>query len=74
MNNVIYDKAYYEIRDEVHDRLLDWMDRIRDPFRSFMWGGREWREAHSEYYGEGTGNRPRPMGFPFQALKDLRRP
>ena len=67
MNNVIHDPTYCEIRDKLHDRLLDWMDEIRDPFRSFAWGRRQWREACPEYYGEETGNRPRPRGFPFQA-------
>ena len=41
------------------------MDRIRDPFRSFRWGHRDWRQVREEFY-SGPG-RNRPQGFPFQA-------
>jgi uncharacterized sulfatase len=32
-------------RDDLHDRLLDWMDAKRDPFRGPAWERRPWRAA-----------------------------
>jgi uncharacterized sulfatase len=29
--------------DRLHDRLLDWMNRTRDPFRGYCWERRPWR-------------------------------
>jgi uncharacterized sulfatase len=31
------------IRDALHDRLLQWMDDKRDPFRGPVWQRRPWR-------------------------------
>lgn len=28
----------------MHDALLDYMDKIRDPFRSYQWSLRPWRK------------------------------
>ncbi|WP_434362376.1 sulfatase-like hydrolase/transferase [Parasalinivibrio latis] len=44
MNNLIDHPDYADIRDELHDRLLNYMDFIRDPFRSYEWAMRPWRE------------------------------
>jgi uncharacterized sulfatase len=68
LDNVLAHPAYRETRDELHDRLLEEMDRIRDPFRTFRWGDRSWRRARKNYYLGGTrGNgRGKPAGFPFQ--------
>ena len=30
-------------RDGLHDRLIDWMNRTRDPFRGYFWLNRPWR-------------------------------
>ncbi len=30
-------------RDRLHDRLLDWMNATRDPFRGYYWERRPWR-------------------------------
>jgi uncharacterized sulfatase len=43
MTNLIDDPAYAEVRDGMHDRLLDWMYEKRDPFRSASWERRPWR-------------------------------
>ena len=34
LQNRIDDPAYAEVRDRLHDELLDWMYAVRDPFRS----------------------------------------
>ncbi|MBR5380301.1 MAG: sulfatase-like hydrolase/transferase [Clostridia bacterium] len=44
MVNVINDPAYAEARDRLHDELLDWMNRTRDPFRGYQWSCRPWRK------------------------------
>ncbi|HKJ84993.1 MAG TPA: sulfatase-like hydrolase/transferase [Spirochaetia bacterium] len=41
--NLIESADHAGPRDELHDRLLDWMNRTRDPFRGYQWERREWR-------------------------------
>ncbi len=43
VHNLIADPDYAAIRDELHDRLLDWMYDKRDPFRGPCWERRPWR-------------------------------
>jgi uncharacterized sulfatase len=43
MNNLINSSEYASIRNQLHDRLLDWMNVSRDPFRGYYWGKRAWR-------------------------------
>ena len=43
LKNVISDEAYAAARDALHDELLDWMNRTRDPFRGYQWQCRPWR-------------------------------
>ncbi|MBN1246928.1 MAG: DUF4976 domain-containing protein, partial [Anaerolineae bacterium] len=46
------------VRDELHDRLLDWMYAKRDPFRGPVWERRPWRASRRlQWRGE---FRPRP--------------
>ena len=66
MRNRLADPALSAERDRLHDWMLAEMDRIRDPFRSFRWGRRDWRQVREEFYWGGVG-RGRPEGFPFQA-------
>ena len=54
-----FERAY------THDVLLDEMDRIRDPFRSFRWGDRPWRSVRQAFY-HGGARRDHPEGFPFE--------
>lgn len=63
--NVLHEPACAAVRDDLHDRLLAEMDRIRDPFRSFRWGHRDWRRVREAFYTGGQ-RRDRPRGFPFQ--------
>lgn len=41
--NLIDDPSFAELRDRMHDRLLDWMYAKRDPFRGPVWERRPWR-------------------------------
>jgi uncharacterized sulfatase len=43
MNNLIDSPEYAALRNELHDRLLNWMNVSRDPFRGYYWGRRSWR-------------------------------
>lgn len=43
MTNLIEDEAYAGIRDALHDKLLNWMNETRDPFRGYYWERRPWR-------------------------------
>jgi uncharacterized sulfatase len=43
MKNLIGSATHAAIRNALHDRLLDWMNRTRDPFRGYTWERRPWR-------------------------------
>ena len=43
MKNLIDSKEHAAIRNDLHDRLLNWMNTSRDPFRGYYWGHRAWR-------------------------------
>jgi uncharacterized sulfatase len=43
MKNLINDKDHFQIRNRMHDMLLEWMNRTRDPFRGYYWERRPWR-------------------------------
>lgn len=42
-HNQIDDDSVASIRDELHDRLLEWQEQTKDPFRGPQWGQRPWR-------------------------------
>ncbi|MFP4114652.1 MAG: sulfatase-like hydrolase/transferase [Spirochaetota bacterium] len=43
MVNLVTYEDYGQIRDELHDMLLEWMNETRDPFRGYQWMTRPWR-------------------------------
>src|SRR5690606_37590925 len=58
MHNLIDSPRYAEQRNQLHDALLDYMDKIRDPFRTYQWACRPWRaDAIPRWMGA---FRPRP--------------
>lgn len=44
MANLIDSEEHATIRDDLHDRILDWMNETRDPFRGYYWERRPWRK------------------------------
>jgi uncharacterized sulfatase len=56
--NLIDSAPHAAARDRLHDRLLDWMNRTRDPFRGPVWERRPWRQERRMAWGGPT--RPRP--------------
>jgi uncharacterized sulfatase len=48
MKNLIESDEHREIRNRLHDRLLDWMNVSRDPFRGYYWGHRSWRPEFAQ--------------------------
>lgn len=44
MHNLINQEKTADIRNELHDKLLDWMNTTRDPFRGYHWRTRPWRK------------------------------
>ena len=44
VRNLIEDPSYEEVRDRLHDRLLDHMNRTRDLYRGYQWKCRPWRK------------------------------
>lgn len=43
LTNLIDSSEYASVRDSLHDAVLDWMNRTRDPFRGYYWERRPWR-------------------------------
>lgn len=43
LENLIASAACAPVRDALHDRLLEWMNQTRDPFRGYYWERRPWR-------------------------------
>ena len=60
--NLIGDEASVAERDRMHDNLLDWMDRSRDPWRGSYWARRPWRDAKRSDWTGGTRFNP-PDGY-----------
>ena len=48
MVNLIDSPQHRAIRNRLHDKLLDWMNTSRDPFRGYYWGHRAWRPEFPE--------------------------
>jgi uncharacterized sulfatase len=48
LHNLIDSQEHAKIRNHLHDRLLDWMNDSRDPFRGYYWGRRAWRPEFPE--------------------------
>jgi uncharacterized sulfatase len=43
LTNLIDSPERAKVRDGLHDAVLDWMNRARDPFRGYYWERRPWR-------------------------------
>lgn len=48
LENLIASPAHAEIRNSLHDAILDQMNRTRDPFRGYYWERRPWRTDAAE--------------------------
>lgn len=44
MVNLIDVSEHAGVRDQLHDRMLNWMNDTRDPFRGYYWERRPWRK------------------------------
>ncbi len=44
MHNLILDKGSEKIRDELHKRIIDFMNETRDPYRGYQWKVRSWNK------------------------------
>lgn len=44
ISNLINDEKYEEIRNKLHDRLIDHMNETRDLYRGYQWACRSWRK------------------------------
>ena len=62
LENLIEDKRYTEVRDEMHEALMEEMNAKRDPFRGYQWRYRYWcPEDKSDWECDGY-TRQRPTG------------
>ena len=60
LHNCISDESTGEIRDQLHQSLIDWMDRHVDPQRGTPWQKREWRDVSGISWQFGAPMRPMP--------------
>ncbi|MFZ0304227.1 MAG: sulfatase-like hydrolase/transferase [Terracidiphilus sp.] len=60
MANLIDSAEHQAVRNRLHDRLLDWMNVSRDPFRGYYWGHRAWRTEFQETWSNAGMTRQRP--------------
>jgi len=60
MTNLITDPRYNEVRNRLHKRILQWMDKTRDPFRGFVWTKSHWSDGQGQGWTESGKTRPRP--------------
>lgn len=58
MRNLIESPEHAAVRDALHDRIIDWMNRTRDPFRGIVWDRRPWKKDRRLRWNGST--RPRP--------------
>lgn len=58
--NLIDSQDYAVVRDLLHDRLLEWMDKTRDPFRGPVWERRPWKKVRRMGWNGSGKTRPRP--------------
>jgi uncharacterized sulfatase len=63
MNNRIDDPVLADIRNTLHEEILRWMARTRDPFACWLWQARPWAAPRSETWWKGD-------GFPSGPLYD----
>jgi uncharacterized sulfatase len=68
LENRIENPGDAAMRDELHDRLLDWMYTQRDPFRGPAWERRPWRQARR--FGWRGKFRPRPADGVAPPVRD----
>ena len=67
VTNLIDSPEHAQIRDRMHDWILEEMDRIRDPYRTFHWSKRSWRDVGDMFYmKQPFAFSNLPDGFPFQ--------
>ena len=67
VTNLIDSPEHAQIRDRMHDWILEEMDRIRDPYRTFHWSKRSWRDVGNMFYmKQPFAFSNLPDGFPFQ--------
>ncbi|QQO07895.1 sulfatase-like hydrolase/transferase [Breznakiella homolactica] len=63
MNNLINDPDKKELRDTLHQRIIDFMNNTRDPYRGYQWEVRPWNSAYRRPSWEVDGfTRQRPAG------------
>jgi uncharacterized sulfatase len=75
LHNLINAPEHTTARDRLHDALLDWMNRTRDPMRGPHWARRAWRDISDSAFRGPT--RPRPGDeayFPTVLLYDTGHP
>jgi len=60
MINLIDSPQHEEIRDHLHDKILEWMDKTRDVFRGPIWERRPWKKKRRMRWNGSGKTRPRP--------------
>jgi uncharacterized sulfatase len=64
VENLIDSPEYEQIRNKMHDRILEWMNEYRDCFRGYHWENRPWRKNVRPQTYHYTGNKRYKRGDP----------
>lgn len=70
MRNLIDEPSVADARNALHESILQWMDRTRDPFRGPQWKNRSWRDLGARSWGGPTRPRPKDGYNPHSLLYD----
>jgi len=70
LTNLIESPEHTAVRNQLHDRIIEWMNETRDPFRGYHWERRPWRmDANpASYHGGCKRETPGDPGFYPAAL------
>lgn len=77
MENLIWNPSYKEIRDDLHQKIIDFMNDTRDPYRGYQWEARPWNSGcrNPSWEVDGyTRQRPNGPGEPTQRDYDTGMP
>ncbi len=58
--NLINHASHAEVRNALHDKILEWQNQTRDPFRGWYWECRSWRPEKKKDWEDAHNTRSRP--------------
>ncbi|MCH4886191.1 DUF4976 domain-containing protein [Acidaminobacter sp. JC074] len=60
--NLIHSESHADTRNQLHQKLLNWMNQTRDPYRGYYWEQRPWNKDFIPTWDYSGMTRQRPTG------------